>query len=148
MKHWLALAALICFGSTVAHAQATTYQAPPSTATSSGLFVSSQTVTRVDNLNNGTTGQILANRTAIVLSVPASGKMNCDFDIAVSTIPPSLTVAGANYGMEYTAGVYIIPLPTNLAYYCLSASASAGQSISVQQVSPFKPGSRRIPGNP
>ena len=115
-----------------------------STATASGIIVSSQAVTRVDNLNLGVAA-VIPNRNAIVLSVPASGKVNCGFDVLVSTIPPSLTVTSTHYGTEYTAGVYTIPCPSTMAYYCLSASASAAQAVSVQQVSPFKPGTRTIP---
>lgn len=146
MKHWLTLASLILLGG-MAHAQQIVYSAPPSTGTYSSVFVSSQTPTRVDNLDKGT-ASVLPNRTAIVLAVPASGKVNCGFDVSVSTIPPSLTVSSPKYGVEYTAGVYQVPLPSNMSYYCLSASVSAGQAMAAQQVSPFKPGSRSIPGSP
>lgn len=148
MKHWLALAALICFGSARANAQAITYTAPPSTATTSGVFISSVAPTRVDYLNNGATGYVLANRTAIVLSIPSAGKAICDFDAVVSTIQPTLAAASPNYGLEYGPGIYTIPLPSNLAYYCMSPSTSAGQAAAVHQTSPFKPGTRSIPGSP
>lgn len=144
MKHWLALAALICFGSPVA-AQELTYQTI-SSGTYSGVTVSTSVATRVDFWNKGSSNTVLANRSEIVLGVPnaAASRLNCGFDSSVSTKP-----ASGNLGVEYSSGpAVVIRLPTQMAYWCLAQATAAGVPISMQQVTPWKPGSRSIPGSP
>lgn len=141
MLNMIVVAALALLASS-ARAQTPSYETI-STGTVSGVYVSSQTPTRVDWLINGTTGQVLAGRTAIEVSISsaAGANINCGFDVLVSTISPSLTAAGGRYGLEYPKGLgpRRVDLPTNMGYWCLGQSVTAGVGISVKQVSPFRP---------
>jgi hypothetical protein len=114
-----------------------------SSATYSGVTVSNSVATRVDNLNQGVTGQVLANRTHIVISIPqvAAAKVQCGYDANVTT-------SGGTMGVEYSTGTAVmIPLPTQMAYYC-KAQGGGSVAIAIQQITPWKPGSRTIPGSP
>ena len=138
----------------VARAQQLFYDAPPSTATMSNVTVSSLTAVRIDNLVLGTTGQVLANRSAIIVTIPhAAALINCDFFVGTSTSANQVTLstqaASANLGAEYATTStqslqFRLPLPTTLGYWCQSQGAT-NPVIHVQQVSPWKPGTRSIP---
>ena len=146
----LALALL----ATGARAQQLTYDAPPSTAVVSNVTVSSLTAVRVDNLVLGTTGQIVANRAAIIITIPhAAAIINCDFFVGASTAANQVNLStqtgnvglGAEYATTSTQSLQVsVPLPTSLGYWCQS-QGTTNPVIHVQQVSPWKPGTRSIP---
>ncbi len=142
MRKMLFAAALVACAAG-AHAQTMTFLGI-STATYSGVAVSTSAPTRVDALNLGAVYD-LPNRVKIRITVPnASGRVNCGYSNAVST-----QAASGYFGREMEPGSTVdIELGYYMAYWCLAQSVTASQPISVEQISPFRPGSHTIPGLP
>ena len=153
MNRWIMAVALLLLA-TAGRAQQNIYDATPSTVTMSNVTISSVTPTRVDNLVLGTTGYVIPNRTYIKITIPKnSAAIDCDFFVGSSTsanqVSLSTQAASANLGAQYatTSTQSLqdrVPLPTNLGMWCQAEGTPP--VIHVQQFSPFKPGTRTIPG--
>ncbi len=105
-----------------------------SSASYSGVTVSTGAAVRVDNLANGAVA-LLIGRSGVQLSVPTGGQtIWWGFSVNVSSNPES-----ANYCQELLAGAKAKPNASSLLpIYAIAADAAGagGQRIGVQQLAP------------
>ncbi len=161
MKHWLGLAALICFGSISANAQTQTYDIECDTVTSFTVSVTSYSTTGGNialfsaSLVGATTSfpLVMPSRKYLEISnVDTSSNTMCSVDVIASTTPANWLTYTQNTVLDSTHGKVLLPnganpwrlnLPPNqpntgypLIPICKSASSGAGGksvSISVTQ---------------
>lgn len=142
MKYLLAVTTV--FLSLNSFAQMSDYESPIATATLSSIYVSSQTPTRIDNWDRGVSGRMLPNRTKIMITIPTtSGLVNCGFDATVSTKATTSLFLGTEF--QKSIAPVAVPLGTQIPYYCLAQSVTIGSTVTVMQISPYRPGARGIP---
>ncbi len=151
MKHWFGLAALICFGSTLAHGQTQTYDIECDTVTAFTTTVTSYTTAGNTiplfsaSLQGATTtfATILPSRKYLEISnVDTSSNAICNVDVNQSTTPASWLTYTQNAPLTATVGKILLPNGANpwrinlppfqpntgypLIPICMSTSANPG----------------------